>query len=474
MAIDPWLPVGFLLPGSVRTRSLQFEGTDWQIYETAPAGEALVAKEGLARRWLSAGLLSPGALEETKYGTETLFVLTSGPNHRLAPVEVCPAPRNVGEARSLAVSMAETRKREGSASLHDAIYVERFSRLLPVWSLSPAIGDEFVLGAYLSGGMRVSARATRRMEALVRALSATDIQTVADAAGVGASGSPSDQAAEGNAATESRGSSGEPEAGASRRQFSLPGRAQLESFFREHVVDIVENAERYKALGISFPGAIALFGPPGSGKTFAVEKLVEYLGWPNFSVDSTSIGSPYVHETGRKIGRIFEEAIQAAPSVLVIDEMEAFLSDRQAGGESGQHRVEEVAEFLRRIPEAAKRQVLIVGMTNRIEAIDPAILRRGRFDHVIEVGMPSAEEVRALMTQLLSAVAVDVDCDATPLVAELAGRALSDAAFVVREGARLAARSGRSSIDQASLVAALRSLPPRGGPGPAPRRMGFT
>ena len=474
MAIDPWLPVGFLLPGNVRTRVLQFEGPDWQIYETVPFGEALVAKEGLAERWTGSGLLEPGTLAEATYGSETLFVLTSGPNHRLAPVEVCPAPRDVAEARSFASSMAETRKREPSASLHDSVYAERFSRLLPAWSLSPAVTDEFVLGAYLAGGMRVSALAPRRMEALVRAISPKDLQTVVEAAGLGSAISDSDSGSVGGAGSQPGETGSKSSEGGSKKHFSLPGRAHLETFFREHVVDIVENAERYKALGIEFPGAVALFGPPGSGKTFAVEKLVEFLGWPSFSVDSTSIGSPYVHETGRKIGRIFEEAIQAAPSVLVIDEMEAFLSDRQAGGESGQHRVEEVAEFLRRIPEAAKRRVLIVGMTNRIDAIDPAILRRGRFDHVIEVGMPSAEEVRALMVRLLSSVAVDADCDVAPLVAELTGRALSDSAFVVREGARLAARSGRSSIDQTSLLAALQSLPPRGGPGPAPRRMGFT
>src|SRR3546814_16081302 len=73
--------------------------------------------------------------------------------------------------------------------------------------------------------------------------------------------------------------------------------------------------------------------------------------------------------------------MENAPSVLVIDEMEAFLADREMG--SGHHRVEEVAEFLRRIPEAVKNEVLIIAMTNRIDMIDPAITRRGRFDHAI-------------------------------------------------------------------------------------------
>lgn len=66
-------------------------------------------------------------------------------------------------------------------------------------------------------------------------------------------------------------------------------------------------------------------------------------------------------------------------------------------GGGSHHRVEEVAEFLRRIPEAAKNEVLIVAMTNRVEMIDPAIMRRGRFDHVIKVDFASEKEVRALL-----------------------------------------------------------------------------
>ncbi|MBV5300638.1 MAG: AAA family ATPase [Methylococcales bacterium] len=119
------------------------------------------------------------------------------------------------------------------------------------------------------------------------------------------------------------------------------------------------------------------------GKTFAVERLVDFLGWACFQIDASSVASPYIHETSKKVADVFDQAMNNAPSVLVIDEMEAFLADREMG--SGHHRVEEVAEFLRRIPEATKNQVLIIGMTNRIEMIDPAILRRGRFDHIIKV-----------------------------------------------------------------------------------------
>ncbi|MBM4125693.1 MAG: ATP-binding protein, partial [Nitrospira sp.] len=125
------------------------------------------------------------------------------------------------------------------------------------------------------------------------------------------------------------------------------------------------------------------------------------------------------------------------------------------------------------IPEAVKNEVLIIAMTNRIDMIDPAIQRRGRFDHVIKVDFASEIEVQSLLDKLLSALPKESDVDAKPLAQELAGRPLSDVAFVVREGARLAARSGKDRLDQASLLAALRTTPAREREGGEKRRIGF-
>ena len=152
--------------------------------------------------------------------------------------------------------------------------------------------------------------------------------------------------------------------------------------------------------------------------------------------------------------------MDAAPSVIVIDEMESYLSDRQISESTGLHHVEEVAEFLRRIPEVNKRHVLVFGMTNRLEMIDSALLRRGRFDHVVEVGMPSTAEVSDLVDSLLGKQPVEGEIDTGDVVESLTGRALSDTAFVVREAARLAARAGKSALDAESLRQALASLPP--------------
>ena len=164
--------------------------------------------------------------------------------------------------------------------------------------------------------------------------------------------------------------------------------------------------------------------------------------------------------------------MQSAPSVLVIDEMEAFLADRGTGGGGSHHRVEEVAEFLRRIPEAIENEVLILAMTNRVEMIDAAIMRRGQFDHVIKVDFASMDEVMSLLEKLLSTLPRDSTVDIGPLAKDLAGRPLSDVAFAVREGARLAARAGLNKLGQIHLLSALENSPSRSDDG-SKKRVGF-
>ena len=136
-------------------------------------------------------------------------------------------------------------------------------------------------------------------------------------------------------------------------------------------------------------------------------------------------------------------------------------------------RTEEVAEYLRRIPEAVENEVLIIAMTNRIDMIDSAVQRRGRFDHVIKVDFASEAEVRALLEKLVAELPKDDDVDVAPLAKELAGRPLSDVSFVIREGARLAVRAGKDRLTQESVLAALRTAPARGPEGAEKRRIGF-
>lgn len=478
MALDAWLPVGYKLPDGASPRVALFEGTNWQIFETQGNGRALVAQDELARRWIDSGLIDPGLFSSFDFGDQHLWAISCGSSQLLSPVTEGMSPDTKAEALSFALALKATREIDPKSPLQDALYVEKISRLLPTYSISSRTDDDIVLGFWLTGGASVSAKSFRRLRQTMSWLGASHLKDVIQAAGFEVTEViPADR----NRVLPSRSDAvpvdrTEEKEGQADKQppasvFELAGRPELAAFFNEHIVDIVMNRDRYKALGIDFPSAVILHGPPGTGKTFAVERLVDFLGWPSFQIDASSVASPYIHETSKKVAQVFEKAMENSPSVLVIDEMEAFLADREMG--SGHHRVEEVAEFLRRIPEASKNEVLIIAMTNRIDIIDPAIQRRGRFDHVVSVDFASEIEVRSLLDKLLSSLPKEPDVDSQPLAQELAGRPLSDVAFVVREGARLAARSGKDRLDQASLLAAMHAAPAREREGGAKRRIGF-
>lgn len=472
MAKDLWLPKGFELPDRSRIKALLHSGDEWQIVATDGSNNVLMGRPELVTRWTDSHLLEDGVLWSVSHGKDTYRGLSCNQRYALVPVDYGTLPACKVDALAFAYALNESRKISEETSFHDALYVEQYSRLLPTWTLTAHMPDEVVMGTWLTGGVVISTESFRRLTKLTGRIPVQDLVEIIGAAGLSV---PSDACLLANRKTASHNRVQEKhfhgvqdgdgkkvrELQTERKSqvFSLPGRPKLEKFFNEHIIDIISNGRKYEALGIDFPAAIVLHGPSGCGKTYAVDRLTEFLDWPSFAVNSSIIGSPYIHETSKKISEVFDKAIEGAPSVIIIDEMESFLSDRFSGSGSGLHHVEEVGEFLRRIPEAIARRVLVIGMTNLIEMIDPAILRRGRFDHVIEVGWPSREEVEALVDSLLSTLPKAMDLKMESVVDVLTGRALSDSAFMVREAARLAARSGKVLIDQESLDAAAASLP---------------
>lgn len=472
MAKDLWLPKGYELVDGSKIRSFLFSGEDWQIFDTDGSVNILLARPELAQKWNDTSFLDESLLVEIKFGATSFRYLKSHKKYALTPVESGKSPDSKVDAIAFSLALKESRKLSADVSFHDAIYVEQYSRLLPTWTLTPYVEDEVILGTWLTGGVEVSTESFRRLTNLTGWMPPGDLAEIIKAAGFRV---PADaglltkskprtqpKTDKKTVATEATVEQENPQLQSEKidhKSFTLPGRPQLEEFFNEHVIDIIFNAERYKALGIEFPSAIVLHGPPGCGKTFAVERLVDFIDWPSFSINSNSVGSPYIHETSKKISEVFDKAIDAAPSVIIIDEMESFLSDRSSGGTSGLHHVEEVAEFLRRIPEAINNRVLIIAMTNMIKLIDHAILRRGRFDHIIEVGMPSRIEVASLLNSLLKKLPKAEGLNMDAILDVLTGKALSDSAFVIREAARLAAKAGKTQIDQKSINEALKSLP---------------
>jgi len=338
MPLESWLPVGFKLPDGAKVRVALFEGTDWQIHETMGGGRALVVQDSLAQHWIESGLIDEGTLEAFQFGNRRLRAISSAPSQTLCPVSEGNSPDNKSEALAFALALKATRDIDAHTALQDALYVERITRLLPTYSISSRAGDDVVLGYWLTGGTNIPATSFRRLRQSMSWLGAGHLKDIVQAAGFEVAEiiplehkqeTPSEKTETITTEEKRETKRTAPEL---NKVFELAGRPELAAFFNEHIVDIILHRDRYKALGIEFPSAVILHGPPGCGKTFAVDRLVDFLGWPSFQIDASSVASPYIHETSKKVAQVFDKAMENAPSVLVIDEMEAFLADREIGG----------------------------------------------------------------------------------------------------------------------------------------------
>ncbi len=161
-------------------------------------------------------------------------------------------------------------------------------------------------------------------------------------------------------------------------------------------------------------------------------------------------------QTSVALRKVFDEAKAAAPSLVVLEEIDAAAAAR--GPMSHDHKIEEITELLKLVEKASRNGILVIATTNRRDALDPAILRRGRFDHSIEIGYPGADEVQLAVKHLL-AERRHADMPNLPNIAtKLAGRPMSDIEWVVNEAARRTAQAKRDEITEFDLMAAVARL----------------
>jgi len=431
-----WFPIGYKFYNNVLYKKPIFENRNWQIFKSDKFN-VLIAKKELMELWKKFNLIEDGEYNLAHFNNQEYMILLSEKRYFLQPVYNSPRLINDTDAISFAMALKNSKEKVESNKLSFAngIFVEKYSVILPVEVLKENISDEYIVSKWITGGVKVPLSSTRRIEQLTK-LNKQTINKIAELIGMDVT-----EKNENKIISET---------------FQLPGRPKLEKFFIDYVIDIVINKDKYERLGIKFPSAIVLYGPPGSGKTYAVEKLTNFLNWPLYTIEASTIASPYIHETSRKIAQIFEEAMKNSPSILIIDEMEAFLSDRNIA--DGHHNIEEMAEFLKKIPVAIENNVLIIAMTNKLEMIDPAILRKGRFDHILRVDYAKADEVESMLKAQLLDIPIEKNVDLKYFSKKLQNRPLSDVAFFIKESARIAAKNNKHKIDKQSFEEALNSI----------------
>jgi transitional endoplasmic reticulum ATPase len=157
---------------------------------------------------------------------------------------------------------------------------------------------------------------------------------------------------------------------------------------REMIELPMRHPELFQKLGIEPPKGVLLFGPPGTGKTLIAKAVASESGAHFISIAGPEVISKYYGESEQKLREIFDEAEQNAPSIIFIDELDSITPRREEVTGEVERRV--VAQLLTMMDGLEERgQVVVIGATNRVDAIDPALRRPGRFDREIEIGVPT-------------------------------------------------------------------------------------
>ena len=225
---------------------------------------------------------------------------------------------------------------------------------------------------------------------------------------------------------------------------------------REAVQWPLDYPELFEAAGTEPPAGILLFGPPGTGKTLLARALAHESGVNVIHVRGPELLDKYVGESERAVREVFARARQVAPALVFFDEIDAI-----AGRRDGEHDVTDrvVSQLLTELDGLTESPNLVVlAATNRRDAIDPALLRPGRFDTLVEVPAPDEAGRRAILDVHTRDVPLANDVDLDGVAAALAGGTGADVAAVVRDASMRAIREAVAAGDDEAVAEAARTL----------------
>ena len=224
------------------------------------------------------------------------------------------------------------------------------------------------------------------------------------------------------------------------------------------IVDFLRNAEKYRTLGAKIPKGALLAGPPGTGKTLLAKAVAGEANVPFLSISGSDFVEMFVGVGASRVRDLFEQAKKVAPCIVFIDEIDAIGRARgKNSGFSGNDERENTLNQLLTEMDGFQTNagVIVLAATNRVDILDKALMRAGRFDRQIEVGLPDVKERQAIFEVHLRKLKLQDNLDREFLAKQTPGFAGADIANVCNEAALIAARHGKSAVEQEDFLAAI-------------------
>ncbi len=214
------------------------------------------------------------------------------------------------------------------------------------------------------------------------------------------------------------------------------------------IADVLREPERFERVGAELPRGIILHGPPGTGKTLLARAVAGEAGVPFFSASGSEFVEVYSGLGSKRVRALFAAARKAAPSVVYIDEIDAVGGKRTGHASSGEREqtLDQLLSEMDGFTIRATKPVIVLASTNRLDDLDPALVRSGRFDRKIAVGLPGREARREILDVHLRGRPLSPGTDARAIAAFTVGMAGADLAALCNEASFEAARAGTDTI----------------------------
>ncbi len=222
------------------------------------------------------------------------------------------------------------------------------------------------------------------------------------------------------------------------------------------VVDFLKDPGKYTKLGARIPKGIILVGPPGTGKTLLAKAVAGEAGVPFFTISGSDFVEMFVGVGASRVRDLFEDAKKNAPCIIFIDEIDA-VGRRRGSGLGGSHdeREQTLNQLLVEMDGFAGNQgIIVMAATNRVDILDPALLRPGRFDRKVAVGRPDVAAREAILKIHVSSKPLADDVDLHSVARQTSGFTGADLENLMNEAAILSAREGKAYISSNDINSA--------------------